>query len=58
MQTYKKYDMLWLVTIVCFHLLPTFLFIKMRKRPLEFIIAYERSKDKKKAIEVYYFNDL
>ena len=81
--------MLWLVTIVCFHLLgiividnnddycyeleevlkyflkcciniklPTFLFIKMRKRPLEFIIAYERSKDKKKATEVYYFIDL
>ena len=38
--------------------LPTFLFIKMRKRPLEFIIAYERSKDKKKATEVYYFIDL
>jgi len=38
--------------------LPTFLFIKMRKRPLEFIIAYEKSKDKKKAIEIYYFIDL
>ena len=38
--------------------LPTFLFIKMRKRPLEFIIAYERSKDKKKATEFYYFIDL
>ena len=38
--------------------LPTFLFIKMRRRPLEFIIVYVRSKDKKKAIEVYYFIDL
>ena len=37
--------------------LPTFLFIKMRRMPLEFIIAYGRSKDKKKAIEVYYFID-
>ncbi|KAF2584273.1 hypothetical protein F2Q70_00034560 [Brassica cretica] len=32
--------------------LPTFLFIKMRRRPLEFIIEYGRSKDKKKAIEI------
>ncbi|WZZ36473.1 hypothetical protein YC2023_019874 [Brassica napus] len=31
--------------------LPTFLFIKMRRRPLEFIIAYGISKDKKKDIE-------
>ena len=38
--------------------LPTFLFIKMRRRPLEFIIAYERFKDKKKVTEVYYFIDL
>ena len=38
--------------------LPTFLFIKMRRRPLEFIIAYERSKYKKKTIKIYYFIDL
>ncbi|WZZ60063.1 hypothetical protein YC2023_060170 [Brassica napus] len=36
--------------------LPTFLFIKMRRRPLEFIIAYGRSKDKRKAIESRHAN--
>ncbi|WZZ77420.1 hypothetical protein YC2023_097992 [Brassica napus] len=36
--------------------LPTFLCIKMRRRPLEFIIAYGRSKDKRKSIESRHAN--